>query len=334
MVTESWQVDVRRRLADAGIIAEWADGAADTMVRIVSPPIPEPYLVQFTPRVALGTVPSMDPSVRNRLLIAAPHVPDSLGELWRTQGVQYVDAVGNMYVRGPGLLLDVRGRRPQSRHTHPAGDKPLRAFRPSGIRVLFVLLSFPEAINETYRRIAQASGVSLGTVQWVMDELADNGYLRVGSATKQLYRVRELFNRWTDAYVLNLHPRLTLARFEAPDPRWWVDASQFLRAEDAQWGGETAAFFLNPRLRPATTILYAQTVPHQLALRYRFREAKNTGNVEVRQRFWRHLDPQRRDTVPSPLIYADMIASADPRQLEAADHLRTHDESIGRLDQS
>jgi hypothetical protein len=65
---------------------------------------------------------------------------------------------------------------------------------------------------------------------------------------------------------------------------------------------------------------------------YRLRKAAGEGDVEVRQRFW-HLDDRREElTVPTPLVYADLVASADPRQLEAAAHLRGHDDLLRRLD--
>jgi hypothetical protein len=66
-------------------------------------------------------------------------------------------------------------------------------------------------------------------------------------------------------------------------------------------------------------------------MHYRFRKADGDGGVEIRQRFW-HLPTDSSLTVPSPLIYGDLIASGDPRLAEAAADLRENDALLQRLD--
>lgn len=195
------------------------------------------------------------------------------------------------------------------------------------------MLCDPLIITAPYRDIANRSGASLGTVQWVVKELERAGYVYSSAHSRQLNRIRDLFNRWVEAYTLDLWPRLTLARLESTDPAWWTKADEALLAEQGQWGGETAAHHLNPHLRPSRAVIYAAEVPQRLVIDHRLRKARDEGNVEIRERFWNFPQPLSL-TVPSPLIYADLIASADPRQLEAAAHLRGHDELLQRLDHS
>ncbi|WP_433298993.1 type IV toxin-antitoxin system AbiEi family antitoxin [Actinoplanes sp. CA-030573] len=287
----------------------------------------EPLFVEVKRRISPAT--AHFPSTRTWQVLVAPHVSDTVAEILREQGVYYVDSVGNMYLRGPGLLLDVRGRRGPEAPRPGAAGRPMRAFKPGGLKVLFVLLADPGLVAAPYRDIAAACGVSVGTIHWVMKELEDAGYLAI--EPRRLYRTRELFDRWVEAYGFELWPRLTLAHFDAPDPGWWKNADDALRAAHAQWGGETAAHRLDPRLRPAQAVIYAAEVPAQLALEYRFRRAGADGNVAIRERFWR-LPADPVDTVPSPLVYADLVASADPRLIEAAADLRRNDELLGRLD--
>src|SRR5262249_50409929 len=146
------------------------------------------------------------------------------------------------------------------------------------------------------------------------------------------HRTRELFGRWVEAYTFDLYPRLTLARFDAPDPNWWTGADDALHAAHAQWGGETAAHFLDRRPRPARAVVYAPEVPRRLAPEYRLRKATGEGNVEIRERFWDLPDATTQPTVPTPLVYADLIASGEPRQVEAATKLRERDDLLRRLD--
>jgi hypothetical protein len=54
----------------------------------------------------------------------------------------------------------------------------------------------------------------------------------------------------------------------------------------------------------------------------------------VRRRFWRLPDDERTLTTPTTLVYADLVAAADPRQIEAAQTLRTHDDLLRDIDRS
>jgi alkylation response protein AidB-like acyl-CoA dehydrogenase len=85
--------------------------------------------------------------------------------------------------------------------------------------------------------------------------------------------------------------------------------------------------------RPKRAVIYAAEVPKGLATEFRFRKSDGEGNVEVRQHFW-HLPADLSLTVPTPLIYADLVASADPRLAEAAADLRESDALLRPLDRS
>jgi hypothetical protein len=329
-----------RRLAEVDVDAvvehvplAAADSGFDALVRLNASVGTELYEVQLKPRVSPHSAAAVLPSGGRRPLVISSYVSESVAEVWRRQDVHYVDSVGNMYLRWPQLLVDVRGRRRSSIPQPAEPGRPLRAFKPSGLRVLFALLCDPGVIAAPYRDIAHRSGASLGTVQWVVKELERAGYVYSDAHVRQLNRVRDLFNRWVEAYALDLWPRLTLAHLESADPMWWTKADEVLRAEQGQWGGETAAHHLTPHLRPSRAVVYAAGVPQRLIVEHRLRKAHDEGNVEIRERFWNFPRPLPL-TVPSPLIYADLIASADPRQVEAAAHLRNHDELLRRLDRS
>jgi hypothetical protein len=289
------------------------------------------YEVELKHKISPASAHINQPSPARRTLLVAPHVSDRVGEALRQQDVHYVDSVGNMFLRADGLLLDVRGRRGPTSPSPGAPGQPLRAFKPSGLKVVFALLADPDLVAAPYREMARASGVSLGTIHWVLNELEVAGYAT--TAPRRLYRTRALLDRWVEAYAFDLWPRLILARFDATDPAWWTSADDALRAADAQWGGETAAHRLNPRLRPKRAVIYAREVPKGLAAEYRFRKSEGEGGVEVRQRFW-HLPADPSLTVPTPLIYADLAAPGDPRLSEAATDLRETDALLQRLDRS
>jgi hypothetical protein len=319
-------------LRDAGVaVTEVAAGDQDPYDALLDLRLADytyVYQVQLKRKVSPASAHVNRPSPGRAQLLVAPHISDSVAEALREQDAHYVDAAGNMYLRGEGLLLDVRGRRGPTTQPGSPGQ-PLRAFKPSGLKVVFTLLADPDRVTVPYREIARASGTSLGTVHWVISELEAAGYAT--TAPRRLYRTRTLLDRWVEAYTLDLWPRLTLARFDAMDPTWWTKADDALRAADAQWGGETAAHRINPRLRPQRAVIYARDVPVKLAAEYRFRKSEGEGGVEIRQRFWQFLGDSSL-TVPTPLIYGDLIASGDPRLAEAAADLRESDALLKRLD--
>ena len=322
------------RLREAGLEVRKlarADAGYDAVLEITTPAGTETYAVRTPLRVSPGLAATTPPSNDSRPLIVTEYIPEPVAESLRRQDVHYVDTAGNAYLRSQGFLLDIRGR-PRPNRPRP-GDRgrPLRAFRAKGLEVLFVLLADPDAIAGNYRNITRASAASLGTVHWVVKELEEAGYV-AADGDRKLHRSRDLLSRWVEAYTLDLYPRLTLATFDAQDPMWWKTADEAMRANDAQWGGETAVHRTYKRLRPGRAIVYANTVPTRLATEYRFRKAPESGNVEVRQRFWTLASDRTDIVVPSPLIYADLVASGDPRQLEAAAHLREHDALLRRLD--
>lgn len=313
------------RLADAGVTVAEID---DKQLQLSFDGRTFTYEIQLKSKVSPASAHTTRPSPGRRLLLIAPHISDQSGEALRQQHVHYVDSVGNMYLRGDGLLLDVHGRTGPSIRPGSPG-KPLRAFKSSGLKVIFALLADPDLVAAPYRDIGRASGVSLGTVQWVLAELETAGYVTI--KPRQLYRTRNLFDRWVEAYAFDLWPRLTLASFDAMDPDWWKNADESVRAAGALWGGESAAHRMNPRLRPRRAVLYAPSIPRQLAIDYRFRKPQGEGGVEIRQIFWR-LRANDSLTVPTPLIYGDLVASADPRLTEAAADLRENDALLQRLD--
>jgi hypothetical protein len=334
--SESLLQSALRHLSDAGLhvteLGGGDDDGADALLEIAGPVGAARYEVQVKSRVSPGSAAAIPRPDRGRLLVVTGHVPEPVGQAWRSQDVHYVDAAGNMYLRWDGVLLDVRGR-PRPSAPRPAQPgQPLRSFGPTGLKVLFALLVEQDLAAATYRDIAEVAHASLGTVQWVFKELEALGHLSSGPPARRLHRVPDLFNRWVEAYVLNLSPRLSMARFDVPDPSWWSHADDALRAEHAQWGGETAAHRLNPHLRPARAVIYASRVPKRLAIDYHFFRTDGPGSVEIRERFWHLREDPPELTVPTPLVYADLVASADPRQLEAAADLREHDALLRRLD--
>lgn len=286
------------------------------------------YVAEVADRTTAATVSRIAATLPRKALLVAPHVPPPVAMACREHGVHFADTAGNVFLDWGDLLLDVEGRRPQ-RGPAARADRRLRAFQPSGLRIVFALLCRPDLAAAPYRAISEAAGVSVGSVHLVVKELADNGWVEERGG-RVLHRTRELFDRWADGYVLNLDRRLVLGHYNTGDPRPWlagrIDVAEF----GGQWGGENAAAILGTNLRPANAIVYLPVLPDDVLRRHRLRRTVPGGTIVFRERFWR-FDGDR-DVVPVPLVYADLVASGDPRQVEAARELRERDDDLRRID--
>lgn len=284
---------------------------------------------QLTPAAA-GTIPGVIDALP--ALVVAPHVTESTGESLRTLGLAYVDAVGNASIRFGPVLIDIRGRKPRPGPT--TKELPSRAFRASGLKVVLALLQDPASVTMTMHQIAALTGVADGTVHAAITDLERNGYLLRRNGKTTLLRQRRLLDEWSTAYALRLQPKLHLAAFRSPTPKWWRDPLLDITAIDGQWGAETAAELLGGELRATRAVLYTPVVPATWAAQLRWQSATpQDADVEIRKRFWTQLSG-RRSTCPSVLVYADLLAAADSRLREAAQQLRGSDDRLERIDQS
>ncbi len=261
----------------------------------------------------------------NRGVLVAPYLTAELANHCRNElDLHFIDTAGNAYLRAPGLYVLVRGERPPARLATAMGTRG--GGTATALRVVFALLCKPELLNAPYRQIVAAAGVALGAVGWVFFDLQARGYI-VGGLRKHNRRLLEparLVDEWVTNYPIKLRPKLNPRRFQAPDPGWWQGAGL---EPGARWGGEVAAAKLTDYLKPATCTIYldrenAREALATLVKRYRLR-ADPQGNVEILEAFW-NFQPEgtEPDVVPPLLVYADLMATLDPRNLEVAKGIR------------
>ncbi len=249
-------------------------------------------------------------------LLAAPHVNPQAADRARELGIAFVDLAGNAYLRGPGLYVFVTGQRPAAKARR---YRTTQAFTPAGLRVVFALLQRPRLLAVTYREVAKATDVALGTVAAVLEGLVGRGHLTPeGTAERRLLAPQRLAEEWVLLYPVRLRPRLVVGRFTAPDPGWWQTAR--IHPGRAVWGGEVAADKLTGRLKPARQTLYVRGAPDEIVLANRLRP-DDKGEVEILEAFWT-LDegPEAgpEDVAPALVVYADLMATGDPRNVEVA----------------
>ncbi len=249
------------------------------------------------------------------LLVAAPHVDLAAAERARELGLAFVDLAGNAHLRGPGLFVFVAGRRAVAK---PRPVRAPRALTPAGLRVVFALLLRPERVGAPLRQLAADAGVGLGTAAAVMEDLAVRGHLTPpGAGEVRLLDVRRLAEEWTILYPVRLRPKLVRGRYAAADAAWWEAAA--LAPGRAVFGGEVAADRMTGQLKPARVTVYAWGAPGEIIVANRLRPDER-GAVEILDAFWTPAEGIDRVAAVAPplLVYADLMATGDPRNVEVA----------------
>lgn len=265
-------------------------------------------------------------------VVVTPQLSAALAQQCRALDVPFLDGQGNAYLREPGLLILVKGQRQSQPGQGGAVRRASgRAGTATGLQLVFALLSEPALLRATSQVLRHAAGVSLGSVPAVLGDLEQRGLLlRVGWGKGwQVPRWQPLLEEWTTQYPLVLRPKLRSFRFRSPGQgQWWQQVNPV--DYGGQWGGEVAASMLGTVLRPQQSLLYLQPEAMRLGLARLIREhglrpdPDGRGDVEVLEAFWSNERLGLSGaTVPIPLVIADLLASLDSRNIEAAQELRS-----------
>ena len=273
-------------------------------------------------------------------LLVADYVNPKMADKLRQQQVQFIDTAGNAFINQPPVYVYVTGNRQEEHGFMPTRDGAKRTFEPKGLMVIYAFLCHPELVNAPYRKIAEQAGVAVGTVGWVLKGLKAADFIRDrgGKQGRRLVRTRKLLERWVEAWPEKLKPKQLLGAFIADDPYWWQDID--IQAYGGYWGGEIAAAKTTNYLKPEVATVY---LPEQARTRL-LRDARlrkvtewtgdETGTVLIYRPVWPEpldeLGAELREGLVHPiLVYADLVATGESRNLEVA--RRLYGERIAQL---
>jgi hypothetical protein len=260
-------------------------------------------------------------------ILVTRYVTPQAAEILKEMGTPFLDTAGNAYLNEPPLFIFIKGNKPAERDT---GKPPIRAFRPTGLQVVFALICNPGLEKAQYREIARAADVALGTVGWVMKDLRQMGNLvEMGKRGRRLIQKEKLLARWATEYPEQLRPKKLLGTFKAANADWWRQAE--FPDPETYWGGEIAAAKLTQHLKPQTATIYTRElkVLFEWLIKNRIRQDPD-GNIEILRKFWKFEPDWEYPNLTHPvLIYADLLATADARNIETAKMI--YDKEIARL---
>ncbi|MEA3543894.1 MAG: hypothetical protein U9R69_01590, partial [Thermodesulfobacteriota bacterium] len=141
-------------------------------------------------------------------LLVSHYISPQMAARLKQKKVEYADCAGNLYLNQMPLYIEIGGQKhPQK---PPGAD---RLFRPAGLKLIYLLLRNHQAINATYRVLADDSGIALGAIGDLFGELEKRGNLtRDKQGKRQLDAIEELLQRWQLGYLETLRPKLFLQR--------------------------------------------------------------------------------------------------------------------------
>jgi len=241
--------------------------------------------------------------IKHPLLLITRYVNNNRAEELKKNEIQFIDTAGNAYINYYPIYIFIKGNK------HPDIffiNAQHRAFEPSGLKIIYTLLCYPDLIKKPYRYIAKITNVALGTVGWVMNDLINLGFVvEMGNIGRQLLNKKELFNKWCIYYNEKLRLKLLINKFKGPK-NWWINYK--LNKEYAQWGGEVAANKLTKHMKPQDIII-----------ENKLRKDPN-GDIDFFERFWKFdRDNKFKEIVNPILIYVDLINTGNQRVIETAE---------------
>jgi hypothetical protein len=263
-------------------------------------------------------------ALQNTLLVSPPLSQD-MAKRCRELGLQFIDTAGNAYINdGKGIYVHVTGRRGNEDTWAMKNDATMT---PATLRMMFAFLADPSLLNAPYRDISIRAMVSTGAIGKAFDTLEARHLIATTADGKRMIRSPQLFlNEWASGYASRLKPKLKKFRFAIDNldnfrNRW----NPGFRLSAWGWGGEVGATHLTKHLQPEECTVYIDMEdPHALrdmVQQFRLR-ADPAGRLEVIQMFWNSdYFTDWFPTVPPHLIYADLIATQESRNIAVAQQI-------------
>lgn len=260
------------------------------------------------------------------LLLLADYVNPALAQQLKEDRINFIDTAGNLFLeQGRALHLYVEGKKPRTL----LEEKPVRLFQPSGLTLLFGLLVAPDSVNWSYRDLARANSVALGTVGWIMRDLREHGYVEpLAKDQLHLTRKKELLDRWVEGYAMRLRPKILVGEFVDPtrDLATVVDGfEKYAEEQQIRWGltGGFGAFELLHHYRGKTLSVFVEKWRAETALVALRLLPYEGGDVNVFRSFaptvFAEPDRATRHPVVHPLlVYAELLYRGSDRELETA----------------
>jgi hypothetical protein len=247
---------------------------------------------------------------RPHWLLIAQYIPHPIKKDLREQGINYLESAGNGYIHSGDFYYLMDGK-PVTPVRKTATGK---LWKRAGLQFVFALLTNKDFLDGTYRQMSEVAGIALGNIGQLLEELVESGFLEKEGDEYRIRHKDQLYQRWADLYPVVLKPTLILGKFTLREDfrQRWRD----LAPQQTQWGGEPGAALYTGFLKPERFTLYTKA-PLVETVKSMKLIPNPEGEVEIVQKFWKGEEASL-PAVPPLIIYAELMASSDSRNREAA----------------
>lgn len=251
----------------------------------------------------------------------------SIIQILKENNINFIDTSGNCFINHKTLFLFIKGNAKRKK-----ASSLKKAFKKTGLKIIFYFLANPNNINSPYRTIAIKTETSLTSVSDTIEELKQDGFiLKVGNNQNKLHNVKKLIQKWTLNYEDNLRPHIHRGNFKPIKPNFW-ELKKWVN--NVYISGELAGAYLTNFLKPKTLTIYTNKRISTLAKEYNIVPSNDSDStIEVLEVFWddsiihpinslyqaKGLDMKY---FADPVItYADLMKSNNYRNFETAERL-------------
>ena len=263
-------------------------------------------------KITAAQLPFIKENLSNQGVLICEYASKPLKERLRNLNINYIEISGNAYIVHDEVYIFIdTNKRVKLEDTDSNA-----AFSKTGLKVIYHLLSDPNSIHYTYRRLGEISGVSIDTVGRVFRELVRDKYLvKIQNRKYEIIDFDRLFKDWVTLFNKTLRPKLKKRSFRFTTGQ---RINSLLNASiSGKIGGELAAEKISNFNIAEKANIYVEGSFVDLAIKLGLRPDKN-GNVTMIEQFWNNNLEHHEQVVGLPLIYADLIADPKPRNLETA----------------
>lgn len=247
-------------------------------------------------------------------IIVTDYLTKNIAEELKQNGINYLDASGNTFIKTDRFFVYVEGRKAKiNKRTNQT-----RAFQEAGLKLLLLLISNPETLQFSYRELAEKTGIALGSVSNIFKELEENNYLLNTKNKRVLKNLNEIIERWVIAYNELLKPRSFRKKMRAIGNEFSIKSTLNNSDIKLYFGGEPGGQLLTEYLKPKDYIIYTDEEISKVAKQLKL-VPDESGNIELYSKFWTYnLHLKNGYTAPPLVIYADLIGTGNDRNIETA----------------
>lgn len=253
-------------------------------------------------------------------LLFTERVTETVGQILRDLGVNYIDTAGNAWIQNADLHVWVEGKQ--------AASVPLpRRTTTKALQLSFLFLTGQHWCNETYRRLAEHTGLSIGMISKTVKMFMRDGHVNLVEKDRQLRQPEKFLAHWEDHWRTQLRPHLGEIRCQGrPDPEF----RELLKtcSSEPEWiiGGELAATQVVGNVVPVNATIHVPPGSRRKAMERMRLRPNPDGPITILETFGSNNTWQAK---PSRIRSDPTLQLADPILIRAEllgnqdDRLRT-----------